>query len=179
MELTLSNGRGYSSAERNKWSSQPIGVIPIDSIFTPIKKVNYVVEDTRVGQITDYDKLTFEVWTDGTIDAAEALSSGAEILMDHLSLFTSVLHSPKEEHDLDQPDQGVQNYIFETAIEDLDFSVRTYNCLKRASINTVGDLVARTEADMMKVRNLGKKSLEEVVLKLEEMDLGLAEPTEA
>jgi DNA-directed RNA polymerase subunit alpha len=174
MELTFNRGRGYNTADRNKWASQPIGVIPIDSIFTPVKKVNYTVENTRVGQFTDYDKLTIEVWTDATIGPAEALSAGASIMTDHLRLFERLTRTIGRTADsLPEPD-GSKSPVHSTAIEDLDFSVRTYNCLKRAGINTIGDLVARSEEDMMKVRNLGKKSLEEVIQKLEEMGLSLA-----
>ena len=173
MELTLNKGRGYNTADRNKVSTQMIGVIPIDSIFTPVKKVNYSVENTRVGQFTDYDKLTIEVWTDGTVEVNEALSLGAGILTEHLSLFKAL--NDTGEVGFTPSEHGVgDNGKFSTLIEDLDFSVRTYNCLKRAGINSIGDLVARTEEDMMKVRNLGKKSLEEVIQKLEELGLSLA-----
>ena len=174
IELTLNKGRGYNTSERNKWANQPIGVIPIDSIFTPVKKVNYSIENTRVGQFTDYDKLTLEVWTDSTIEVSEAVSLGAGILCDHLGLFQALTESIGGQSFKDVDDGKIKNHVFDTVIEDLDFSVRTYNCLKRAGINTVGDLVARTEDDMMKVRNLGKKSLEEVILKLEELGLSLA-----
>ena len=175
MELTLNKGRGYNTADRNKVATQMIGVIPIDSIFTPVKKVNYSVENTRVGQFTDYDKLTIEVWTDGTVEVNEALSLGAGILTEHLGLFKALTDSDDETvFDVKNPSDGSNGGRFATVIEDLDFSVRTYNCLKRAGINTIGDLVARTEEDMMKVRNLGKKSLEEVIQKLEELSLSLA-----
>jgi DNA-directed RNA polymerase subunit alpha len=174
MELTLTKGRGYNTADRNKWANQTIGVIPIDSIFTPVRKVNFSVENTRVGQFTDYDKLTLEIWTDATIDVAEALSQGARILCEHLSLFMALTDTAGGPSFRDQEDGGNKNHILDTVIEDLDFSVRTYNCLKRAGINTIGDLVARSEEDMMKVRNLGKKSLEEVIQKLEELGLSLA-----
>lgn len=178
MELTLNKGRGYHIAERNKWPNQPIGVIPIDSIFTPVKKVNYTIENTRVGSLVDYDKLTIEVWTDATLLAGEALSDGSNILMEHLALFSLLTDVPPKGWN-PGPDEGIRrNGLLDTAIEDLDFSVRTYNCLKRAGINTVGDLVARSEDDMMKVRNLGKKSLEEVIIKLEEMSLSLAPSAE-
>jgi DNA-directed RNA polymerase subunit alpha len=178
MELTLNKGRGYNIAERNKWPNQPIGVIPIDSIFTPVKKVNYTIENTRVGQFTDYDKLTIEVWTDATLEASEALSNGSNILIDHLYLFAALTDTvPGPGFGKPDPD-GRHNHVLDTTIEDLDFSVRTYNCLKRAGINSVGDLVARSEDDMMKVRNLGKKSLEEVIVKLEEMSLSLAPSAE-
>lgn len=174
MELTFNGGRGYNTADRNKWVSQPIGVIPIDSIFTPVKKVNYSVENTRVGQFTDYDKLTIEVWTDATIGASEALSVGASILTEHLNLFVALTSSVTSTNFSNLEIDGKAPTVLGTAIEDLDFSVRTYNCLKRAGINSIGDLVARSEEDMMKVRNLGKKSLEEVIQKLEEMGLSLA-----
>lgn len=174
IELTISKGRGYNTADRNKWASQPIGVIPIDSIFTPVKKVNYSVENTRVGQFTDYDKLTIEVWTDATVDVTEALSIGSGILTEHLNLFMALTEAATGPSFKDSDEGGGKNHVLETVIEDLDFSVRTYNCLKRAGINSIGDLVARTEEDMMKVRNLGKKSLEEVIQKLEELGLSLA-----
>ena len=175
MELTFSKGRGYNNAEQNKWPNQPIGVIPIDSIFTPVRKVNFAVENTRVGQFTDFDKLTLDVTTDATIRADAAIAEAARILSEHLQLFVK-LTDPKHEHGLlsDDGDDG-ENQLLDNAIEDLDFSVRTYNCLKRAGINSVGDLTARSEDDMMKVRNLGKKSLEEVMQKLEEIGLSLAE----
>jgi DNA-directed RNA polymerase subunit alpha len=174
IELTISKGRGYNTADRNKWASQPIGVIPIDSIFTPVKKVNYSVENTRVGQFTDYDKLTIEVWTDATVDATESLSIGAGILTEHLNLFMALTESAAGPSFKDSDEGSGKSDALNTVIEDLDFSVRTYNCLKRAGINSIGDLVARSEEDMMKVRNLGKKSLEEVIQKLEELDLSLA-----
>lgn len=174
IELTINKGRGYNTADRNKWTSQPIGVIPIDSIFTPVKKVNYDVENTRVGQFTDYDKLTIEVWTDGTVDVAESLSIGSGIMTEHLSLFMALTESAAGPSFKDTDESSSKNHVLETVIEDLDFSVRTYNCLKRAGINSIGDLVARSEEDMMKVRNLGKKSLEEVIQKLEELGLSLA-----
>lgn len=174
VELTLNKGRGYNTADRNKWANQPIGVIPIDSIFTPIRKVNFFVEDTRVGQFTDYDKLTLEIWTDATVEVAEALSLGSSILCDHLNLFTTLTDAEAGAGFAEEEETSTKSPILDAVIEDLDFSVRTYNCLKRANINTIGDLVARTEEDMMKVRNLGKKSLEEVVMKLEEIDLTLA-----
>jgi DNA-directed RNA polymerase subunit alpha len=174
MELTLNKGLGYNTADRNKWVSQPIGVIPIDSIFTPVKKVNYAVENTRVGQFTDYDKLTIEVWTDATIQVAESLSTGSRILSDHLNLFMALTDTERVIGITGGDEGSSKNHVLDTVIEDLDFSVRTYNCLKRAGINSIGDLVARSEEDMMKVRNLGKKSLEEVIQKLEELGLSLA-----
>lgn len=174
MELTINKGRGYNTSDRNKWANQTIGVIPIDSIFTPVRKVNFSVENTRVGQFTDYDKLMLEVWTDATVDTSEALSQGASILCEHLSLFMALTESNTSTSFRDLEDGSKKNHVLETVIEDLDFSVRTYNCLKRAGINSIGDLVARSEEDMMKVRNLGKKSLEEVIQKLEELGLSLA-----
>ena len=174
MELTLNKGRGYNTAERNKWSNQPIGVIPIDANFTPVTMVNFSIENTRVGQFTEYDKLTLEIWTDATIEVTEALSSGAAILDDHLSLFMALAETVDGPGFKQKEPTGAKDKPLDIVIEDLDFSVRTYNCLKRAGINTIGDLVARSEEDMMKVRNLGKKSLEEVIQKLEEMGLSLA-----
>ena len=174
MELTIDQGIGYRSAERNKIPNQPIGVIPVDSIFNPVRKVNYRVDDTRIGQITDYDKLTLEIWTDGTIETEDALNDGAQHLIQHLALFCDLETELEEVEEVEEV-VDEQNLVFEIMIEDLDFSVRTYNCLKRAGINTVGELVAKTESDMMKIRNLGKKSLEEIVLKLDEMDLELAD----
>lgn len=173
MELTVCSGIGYNSAERNKWPNQPIGVIPVDSIFTPVKKVNYSVENTRVGQFTDFDKLTLEVWTDRTIAADTAVSNAANILMDHLQYFVDLQGGPTGTGTRSYDGSGESNELLETAIEDMNFSVRTYNCLKRAGINVIGDLVIRSEDDMMKVRNLGKKSLEEVIQILDEMGLSL------
>lgn len=176
MEITLNKGRGYVPAERNKQLMTPvIGVVPVDSIYTPVLKVNYTVEDTRVGQITDYDKLTMEVWTNGIITAKEAVSLGAKVLIEHLDLFVDL---SGETYDSDSPilvknDEKGQEQIMETTIEELDLSVRSFNCLKRAGINTVADLINRTEEDMMKVRNLGRKSLEEVMNKLASLGLSL------
>ena len=175
MELTISTGRGYNTAEQNKVEGQTIGVIAIDSIFTPVKKANYKIENTRVGERTDFDSLTLEVWTDGTIKVDEALSSAASILVEHLSLFTSLTETDSGLSFTTIDDKSEKNSKLNIVIEDLDFSVRTYNCLKRAAINTIGDLVTRSEDDMMKVRNLGKKSLDEVIAKLAEMDLSLAD----
>jgi DNA-directed RNA polymerase subunit alpha len=173
IEMTIGHGRGYVSAERNKLQQPIIGVIPIDSIYTPVLKVNYTVENTRVGNMTDFDKLTLEVWTDKTITARDAVSLGAKILCDHFVLFTdlsetisgtnTVVESPKKEHDK----------VLEMTIEELDLSVRSFNCLKRANINTVEDLISKTEDEMIKVRNLGRKSLEEVIHKLAMMGLSL------
>lgn len=178
MELTISAGRGYNTAEQNKVDGQTIGVIAIDSIFTPVKKANYKIENARVGERTDFDSLTLEVWTDGTIKVDEALSSAASILVEHLSLFTSLTEAESGVAFSTTDDKSEKNSKLNIVIEDLDFSVRTYNCLKRAAINTIGDLVTRSEDDMMKVRNLGKKSLDEVIAKLAEMELSLADTEE-
>ena len=172
MTLTIDKGRGYVSADKNKYPNMPIGVIPIDSIFTPIKKVNYTVTDTRVGQITDYDKLTLEVWTDGSVQPDEAISLAAKILTEHLSLFVSLTDAVTTISFTDQEDNN-KDKVLEMTIEELDLSVRAYNCLKRAGINTVAELVQRNQEDMMKVRNLGRKSLEEVEQKLEALNLSL------
>ena len=167
MELTCSSGRGYDSAERNKQYLQPpIGVIAIDSIYSPVLKVNYTVENTRVGQITDYDKLTLEVWTNGTISAKEAVSLGAKILNEHLSLFGDLSDEAFETEIMVEKSKNGKEKVLEMTIEELDLSVRSFNCLKRAGINTVEDLIGKSEDDMMKVRNLGRKSLDEVVAKL-------------
>ena len=167
MELTCDKGRGYVSAERNKkLFNPPIGVIAIDSIYSPVLKVNYTVENTRVGQITDYDKLTLEVWTNGTISAKEAVSLGAKILNEHLSLFGDLSDEAFETEIMIEKSKNGKEKVLEMTIEELDLSVRSFNCLKRAGINTVEDLIGKSEDDMMKVRNLGKKSLDEVVAKL-------------
>ncbi|HHX77455.1 MAG TPA: DNA-directed RNA polymerase subunit alpha [Firmicutes bacterium] len=173
MEMTASIGRGYVPAERNKKPNQPLGVIPVDSVFTPIRRINYQVEDTRVGQVTDYDKLTFEVWTNGSIKPDEAISLGAKILSKHLSLFINLTEKVAEVEITAEKDEDEREKILDMTIEELDLSVRSYNCLKRAGINTVGELTQKTEEDMMKVRNLGKKSLEEVQNKLAELNLSL------
>lgn len=172
MTLTMEKGRGYVSAERNKAHSMPIGVIPIDSIFTPIRKVNYTIEDTRVGNVTDYDKLTLDVWTNGTVIPDEAISTAAKILTEHLSLFVSLTDQVMPVTFTDQEDDKREK-VLEMTIEELDLSVRAYNCLKRAGINTVSELVQRNQEDMMKVRNLGRKSLEEVEQKLQALNLAL------
>ena len=174
MEITLSQGRGYVSADRNKTAQTVIGVIPIDSIYMPVKKVNYSVEPTRVGDKTDFDKLTLEVWTDSTISAKDAVSLGAKILSDHMTVFTNLSDtvgtgSTVVEKTPDRPDAKLS-----MTIDELDLSVRSFNCLKRANINTVADLISKTDEDMMKVRNMGKKSLDEVQKKLEMMGLSLA-----
>lgn len=179
MELTIDKGRGYVSADKNKQLLQPIiGLIPVDSIYTPVEKVNYTVENTRVGQITDYDKLTIEVWTDGTINPPDAVSLGAKIMNEHLNLFIDLSDSTKNTEIMVEKEQSKKEKVLETTIEELDLSVRSYNCLKRAGINTVQDLTTRSENDMMKVRNLGRKSLEEVIAKLESMGLALANDEE-
>ena len=167
MEITCDKGRGYVSAEKNKQEMQPaIGVIAVDSIFSPVLKVNYTVENTRVGQITDYDKLTLEVWTDGTISAKEAVSLGAKILNEHLSLFGDLSDEAFETEIMVEKSKNGKEKVLEMTIEELDLPVRSFNCLKRAGINTVEDLIGKSEDDMMKVRNLGRKSLDEVVSKL-------------
>ncbi len=174
MELTCDKGRGYVSADRNKQMMQPIiGVIAIDSIYTPVLKVNYTVENTRVGQITDYDKLTLEVWTDGTINAMEAVSLGAKILNEHLNLFGDLSGEAYDTEVMVVKSDSGKEKVLEMTIEELDLSVRSFNCLKRAQINTVEDLTNRTEEDMMKVRNLGRKSLDEVVAKLNSLGFDL------
>ena len=179
MELTCDKGRGYVSAERNKQLMQPIiGVIAIDSIYTPVLKVNYTVENTRVGQITDYDKLSLEAWTDGTISAQEAVSLGAKILTDHLDLFVDLSEEARETETMIVKNDDSKGKILEMTIEELDLSVRSFNCLKRAGINTVEDLTNRTEEDMRRVRNLGRKSLEEVIAKLESLNLSLRKDDE-
>lgn len=179
MELTLDKGRGYVSADKNKQMLQPIvGLIPVDSIYTPVEKVNYTVENTRVGQITDYDKLILEVWTNGTINPPDAVSLGAKIMNEHLNLFIDLSDRAKETEFLVEKGENKIVKVLETTIEELDLSVRSYNCLKRAGINTVQDLTARSENDMMKVRNLGRKSLEEVIAKLASMGLALANDEE-
>jgi len=178
MEMTVERGRGYVPAERNKWPDQPIGVIPVDSIFTPVRRVNFNVTNTRVGQITDYDKLTLDVWTNGTMTPEEAVSLGAKILTEHLLLFVGLTEEGQGVELLTDSREDERDRILEMPVEELELSVRSFNCLKRAGINTVGELIAKTEAEMMKVRNLGKKSLEEVKAKLAEYGLSLAEPEE-
>ena len=174
MELTLSHGRGYVSADKNKNAQTVIGVIPVDSIYSPVRKVNYTVENTRVGDATDYDKLTLEVWTNGTIDARDAVSLGARILCDHFTLFTDLSETMGNKSTVVEKAENQTSKIMEMTIDDMDLSVRSYNCLKRANINTVEDLISKTEEEMMKVRNLGRKSLEEVINKLALMGLSLA-----
>ena len=174
MELTLSHGRGYVPADKNKNGQGIIGVIPVDSIYTPVRKVNYTVENTRVGDATDYDKLTLEVWTNGTISARDAVSLGARILVDHFTLFTDLSETMGSKSTVVEKAEAQRDKVLEMTIEELDLSVRSYNCLKRANINTVEDLISKTEEEMMKVRNLGRKSLEEVINKLAMMGLSLA-----
>lgn len=178
MELEMVKGRGYVTAERNKKEGQPIGMIPVDSLFTPVKKVNFAVEDTRVGQITDYDKLIIEVWTNGTMKADEATSLGAKILTEHLNLFIDLTEHVNDVEIMVEKEEDKKEKVLEMTVEELDLSVRSYNCLKRAGINTVDELTQRTEEDMMKVRNLGKKSLEEVKNKLAELELSLRKSDE-
>jgi DNA-directed RNA polymerase subunit alpha len=174
MELTISHGRGYVSAERNKLPHSIIGVIPIDAVYTPVLKVNYAVENTRVGNMTDFDKLTLEVWTDKTISARDAVSLGAKILCDHFMLFTDLSDTIGNKSTVVEKAEAQRDKVLEMTIEELDLSVRSFNCLKRANINTVEDLISKTEEEMIKVRNLGRKSLEEVVHKLAMMGLALA-----
>ncbi|NLY54609.1 MAG: DNA-directed RNA polymerase subunit alpha [Firmicutes bacterium] len=176
VEMTAKQGRGYVSAERNKHPEQAIGVIPIDSIFTPIRKVNYQVENTRRGDITDLDKLTLEVWTDGSLCPEEAISVGAKILTSHLELFVGLTERAQHEQILVSEEDEDRDRALDMTIEELDLSVRSYNCLKRAGINLVSELIEKTEEDLMKVRNLGKKSLEEVNRKLAELGLSLRKP---
>jgi len=173
MEMTLEKGKGYVTADKNKKPNQPIGVIAIDSIFTPVYKVNYVVEPTRVGQKTDLDKLTLEVWTNGTIKPDDAVSKAAEILINHLKIFIGLTVEAKNDEVPVEKEKDDKEKILEMPIEELDLSVRSYNCLKRAGINTIGELIQKTPEDMMKIRNLGKKSLEEVQSKLESFNLSL------
>ena len=174
MELVIEKGRGYVAAEKNKDIAMPIGTIPVDSIYTPVLKVNYTVENTRVGNQTDYDKLTIEIWTDKTISAKEALSYGARILREHFKIFTDLSEIEQNDPIVAVPEVEPENTVLTTTIEELDLSVRSFNCLKRANINTVADLVNKTEEEMIKVRNLGRKSLEEVVQKLAALGLSLA-----
>ena len=178
MELTFNHGRGYVPAEKNKPAQSVIGLIPVDSIYTPIHKVNYVVENTRVGNMTNYDKLTLEVFTDKTITARDAISLSAKILTDHLSLFVDLSDEIGAKTTVVEKSETPQDKVLEMTIEELDLSVRSFNCLKRAGINTVADLVNTTEEDMMKVRNLGRKSYEEVVKKMADMGLNLAKESE-
>ena len=174
MELTAEMGRGYNTAEKNKKENQPLGVLPIDSIYTPVKKVNYSVENTRVGQMVDYDKLTIEVWTDGSLKPYEALSLAAKVMTGHLDLFIDLSEATKNTQVMIEKEEFKKEKVLEMSIEDLELSVRSFNCLKRANISTVEDLTNKTESDMMKVRNLGKKSLDEVTNKLHSLGLDFA-----
>ncbi len=178
MELLVNRGRGYVSQTKNKSEEMPIGTIPVDSIYTPVKRVNFVVENTRVGQITDYDKLTLEVWTNGTIKPEEAISLSAKILIEHFKLFMTLTDHANDVEILIEKEEDKKEKVLEMTIEELDLSVRSYNCLKRAGINTVQELTERTMYDMMIVRNLGKKSLEEVEQKLEALGLSLKQTEE-
>ena len=173
MEIVLEKGRGYVSSDRNKSHGQPIGVVPVDSIFTPVRKVNYTVENTRVGQNTEFDKLTLEVWTDGTIRPDEATSLAARIMTEHLALFVELTGDISSVEIMVEKDDSRKEKVLEMTIEELDLTVRSYNCLKRAGINTVDELVQRSEDEMMKVRNLGRKSLDEVIAKLAALGLYL------
>ena len=174
MELTANRGRGYNNAEKNKTPDMPIGVIPIDSIYTPVKKVNYSVENTRVGQMVDLDKLTIELWTDGSLKPYEALSLAAKIMTEHLELFIDLSEISKNTQVMIEKEESKKEKVLETSIEDLELSARSFNCLKRAGISTVEDITNKTEAEMMKVRNLGKKSLDEVTNKLHSLGLDFA-----
>ena len=174
MELTADRGRGYNPSVKNKKQNQPIGVIAIDSIYTPVKKVNFYVENTRVGQITDYDKLTIELWTDGSLTPDDALSLAAKVMNEHLALFIDLSEATKNTEVMIEKEESKKEKVLETTIEELDLSVRSYNCLKRAGIINVEDLTNKTEEEMMKVRNLGRKSLEEVTNKLHSLGLDFA-----
>ena len=173
MRMYAQRGRGYTPADQNKREDLPIGVIPIDSIYTPVSRVNFQVENTRVGQSSDYDKLSLDVWTDGSIGPKEAISLGAKILTEHLNIFVGMTNEAQTAEIMVEKEEDQKEKVLEMTIEELDLSVRSYNCLKRAGINTVLELANKSEDDMMKVRNLGRKSLEEVKHKLEELGLGL------
>ena len=173
MDIHVDKGRGYVPAEENKTENMPIGVLPVDSIYTPVEKVNYHVENTRVGQKSDYDKLTLEVWTNGSINPQEGISLAAKVLVEHLKLFIDLIEHVSNVEIMVEKEEDQKEKVLEMTIEELDLSVRSYNCLKRAGINTVEELANKSEDDMMKVRNLGKKSLEEVIQKLDELGLGL------
>ena len=173
MRMTAKRGRGYVPAEANKSEELAIGVIPVDSIYTPVERVNYHVENTRVGQVTNYDKLTLEVWTNGSLRPEEAVSLGAKILTEHLNIFVSLTDQAQQAEIMVEKEEDQKEKVLEMTIEELDLSVRSYNCLKRAGINTVHELTQKTEEDMMKVRNLGRKSLQEVQEKLAELNLSL------
>lgn len=173
MEITVERGRGYVLADKNKTADMPIGVIPVDSLFTPVRKVNFTVENTRVGQITDFDKLSLELWTNGTISPDEAVSLAAKIISEHMAQFVGLTEHVQNVEIMVEPEEDKKEKVLEITIEELDLSVRSYNCLKRAGINTVEELIKRNEEEMMKVRNLGRKSLEEVEQKLAALGLGL------
>ena len=178
MELTADMGRGYSPSEKNKKPNQDISVLPIDSIYTPVKKVNYQVKNTRVGQMVDYDKLIIEVWTDGSLKAHEALSLAAKVMTGHLELFIDLSEATKNTQVMIEKEESKKEKVLETSIEELELSVRSFNCLKRVGISTVEDLTNRSENDMMKVRNLGKKSLDEVIAKLHSLGLNFRQEDE-
>lgn len=178
MEINLARGRGYVPAEMNKDENTPISVIPTDSIFTPVRKVNFTVENTRVGQVTDYDRLVLEIWTDGSVTPSEGVSIGSKIMQEHLSLFVELTDSAEDMEIMVEKEENQKEKALEMTIEELELSVRSFNCLKRAAINTVEELTHRSEEDMMKVRNLGKKSLDEVKHKLEELGLSLKQSDE-
>ena len=178
MELTADMGRGYSPSEKNKKPNQDISVLPIDSIYTPVKKVNYQVKNTRVGQMVDYDKLIIEVWTDGSLKAHEALSLAAKVMTGHLELFIDLSEATKNTQVMIEKEESKKEKVLETSIEELELSVRSFNCLKRAGISTVEDLTNRSENDMMKVKNLGKKSLDEVIAKLHSLGLNFRQEDE-
>ena len=173
MEINMARGRGYVPAEANKTESTPISVIPVDSIYTPVRKVNFTVENTRVGQVTDYDRLVLEIWTDGSIRPDEGASIGAKIMQEHLNLFIQLTDAAENMEVMVEKGEDPGRKVLDMTIEELELSVRSFNCLKRAAINTVQELTQKSEDDMMKVRNLGKKSLDEVKAKLEELGLGL------
>ncbi len=178
MEINLARGRGYVPADMNKDENTPISVIPTDSIYTPVRKVNFTVQNTRVGQVTDYDKLILEIWTDGSITPSEGVSIGAKIMQEHLNLFVELTDTTENMEIMVEKEENQKEKALEMTIEELELSVRSFNCLKRAAINTVEELTHKSEEDMMKVRNLGKKSLDEVKHKLEELDLSLRQSDE-
>ena len=178
IEMTVDMGRGYNSAEKNKKDTMPLGVLPIDSIYTPVKKVNYSVENTRVGQNIDYDKLTIELWTDGSLAPYEALSLAAKVMTSHLELFIDLSEATRNTQVMIEKEENKKEKVLEMTIEDLELSVRSFNCLKRAGISTVEDITNMTESEMMKVRNLGKKSLDEVTFKLHSLGLDFTKEEE-
>ena len=178
IEMVADMGRGYNTAEKNKAPNQAIGVISIDSIYTPVKKVNYTVENTRVGQMVDYDKLTIELWTDGSLSPEDALSLAAKVMLEHLQLFIDLSETTKDTQIMVEKEEDQKEQLLNKSIEELDLTVRSYNCLKRSGISTVEDLTNKTEKEMMKVKNLGKKSLEEVILKIKELGFDLKKEEE-